>query len=71
MKFDNLNRILGVKNGATLSVRENRNCNFKQRMAVDYLSAVIFCFTDMLDKNHLASTVRTIYDWYIVNVAGM
>ena len=25
----------------------------------------------MMDKNHLASTVCTILDWYIVNVAGM
>ena len=40
-------------------------------MTVDYLSAVIFCFTDMLYKNHLASTVCTILDWHIVNVAGM
>ena len=40
-------------------------------MIVDYLSAAVFCFTDMLDKNHLASTVCTILDWYIVNIAGM
>ena len=40
-------------------------------MTVDYLSAVIICFADMLDKNHLAGTVCTILDWYIVNAAGM
>ena len=39
-------------------------------MTVDYLPAVIFCFADILDKNHLASTVHTILDWHIVNVAG-
>ena len=39
-------------------------------MIVDYLSAVIFCFADMLYKNHLASTVCTIPDWHIVNVTG-
>ena len=54
-----------------LSVRENRNCGIEQRMTVDYLSVVIFCFTDMLYKSHLASTVCTILDWYVVNVAGM
>ena len=53
------------------SVHENRNCNFKQRVAVDYLSAVIFCFVDELDKKHLASTVCTILSWHIVSVAGM
>ena len=40
-------------------------------MTVDYLLAVIFCFADMLDKNHLASTVCTIFNWHIMNVAGM
>ena len=40
-------------------------------MTVDYLSAVIFCFADMLDKNLSASTVCTILDWHTVNVAGM
>ena len=40
-------------------------------MSVDYLSAVIFCFADMLDKNHLAGTVCTILSWHIVSVAGM
>ena len=45
--------------------------DFKWRMTVDYLLAVIFCFADMLDKDHLASTVCTILDWHIMNVAGM
>ena len=40
-------------------------------MTLDHLSAVIFCFADVLDKNHLAGTVYTILDWHIVNVAGM
>ena len=40
-------------------------------MTVDYLSAEIFCFADMLDKNHLATTVCTILSWHIVSVAGM
>ena len=40
-------------------------------MTVDYLSAVIICFADILDKNHLAGTVCTIRDWYIVNITGM
>ena len=31
-------------------------------MTVDYLSAVIVYFADMLDKNHLARTVYTILD---------
>ena len=39
-------------------------------MTVDYSSTVIFCFADMLDKNHLARTVCTILDWHRVNVTG-
>ena len=45
--------------------------NFKQGLTVDYLSAVIFCFADMLDKKHLASTACTMLDWHIANVEGM
>ena len=40
-------------------------------MTVDYLSAVILCFADMLDKNRLVRTACRILDFHIVNVAGM
>ena len=40
-------------------------------MVVDYLSAVMFYFADMLYKNHLTCAVCTILDWHVVNVAGM
>ena len=56
-----------MKSGAT----RIKNCNFKQRLTVDYLSAVILCFADMLDRNHLASTSCTILDFQIVNVEGI
>ena len=71
MKCGNLGRTLDVKNDAKLTILVAINGYIKQKMIVDYLSAAVFCFADMLDKNHLASTVCTILDWYIVNIAGM
>ena len=31
----------------------------------------MFCFADMLDKKHLASTACTMLDWHIAHVEGM
>ena len=53
IKHENLSRILDKNDGVTLI----RNCKFKQLLTVDLFITVIFCFADMLDKDHLVSIV--------------